>query len=518
MKKSRLFPLIMVLVASFAFVGCSDNDDEFADPAIPGGSGNVTLNEPANEFTWRAMNLWYFWQADVNALDVNNYTTIDELYTFLNTYNDTSDLFYNLCNKHERVVGEESAIDRFSFVTPDFNDLVNSQQGVFKSNGISFTLVFAPEGAPKVIGVVRYVDNNTDASTKNISRGDIFYGVDGQALNFIDEGNNNLNLLDPDTYTLNFADIVNGATVPNGVDIQFTKQEITINPILISKTLDVNGTKIGYLMYNRFTGTFDNELNSAFGQFKADGITDLVLDMRYNPGGSVRSSVRLSSMVTGQFTGNVFIRQRYNNTIQTAFENQGVDLNDYFVDNIDGAPINSLNLNRVYIIATDRTASASELVINGLDPKINVFHIGDRTVGKNEFSITLVDDSANNYQYSPDRVGNIAAGNTWGLQPLIGRNENSVGNSNYTSGLAPTTSLPESLVNLGVLGDVTEPLLAEAISQITSVSAKKSTYKMIPLQTISDSNDFTLLKDNMYIDLSDKNIELPSLLFDKEEK
>jgi hypothetical protein len=117
------------------------------------------------------------------------------------------------------------------------------------------------------------------------------------------------------------------------------------------------------------------------------------------------------------------------------------------------------------------------------------------------------------YQYTGNNTGNITPGNLWGLQPLIGRNENSVGDSNYTSGLVPDVLIEESLLNLGILGEVDEPLLAEAISQITGVTTKGFREKIIPMRTIMDSNDFTVLKDNMYVDLTDKNLVIPTPTF-----
>ncbi len=299
------------------------------------------------------------------------------------------------------------------------------------------------------------------------------------------------------------ADIADGVITPNGREVMLTKEEgLTENPVFIAETLDINNQKIGYLMYNGFTNEFDEDLNNAFGQFMADGVTDLILDLRYNSGGSVNSSRLLSSMIFSTNTNLLYLRQRWNDKIQAVFS--GEDLEDYFASSTNaGSTINSLSLNRVYVLTTNSSASASELVINGLDPYIEVIKIGTTTRGKNEFSLTMVDDPDREgapYIYSPSREDQINPNNSWAIQPLVGRNENSVGFSDYTAGFAPDIELAEDLENPGILGDVNEPLLARAIEEITGISSKRDFTVKSPLIEMTSSKMYQPMKDNMVLD------------------
>ena len=302
------------------------------------------------------------------------------------------------------------------------------------------------------------------------------------------------------------ADISGTVVTDNDKEVTLTKEEgLQENPILVAKTVEVNGTKIGYLMYNGFTSGYNEQLNTAFGQFKTEGATELVVDLRYNPGGSVNSSRLLASMIYGTNTDELYVRQRWNDKIQGLLKKE--QLEDYFANKTDkGTDLNSLNLNTVYVLATGSSASASELVMNGLAPYLDVVHIGETTRGKNEFSVTMVDDIDNDYIYRAGRENKINPGNLWAMQPLMGRNENSDGFSDYTSGLAPDVVLKEDLSNLGILGDINEPLLARAIQEITGVSAKRDFTVKMPINEASNSKMFTILKDNMYLD---KPIDIP---------
>ncbi|WP_340063901.1 S41 family peptidase [Ascidiimonas aurantiaca] len=479
---------VFLLLAGFmlVFASCSDNDDD-----VIAVSGDLEVQD----FIWKSMNYWYLWQEDVEDLADDRFRNNDEYESFLSRFSSPQSLFFNLCNQHINVVGESAAIDRFSFITDDYVELLNSQQGVFKSNGVEFGLGRIT-GTTNVFGYVRYIIPGSDAATKNIQRGDAFTGVDGQTLTL----DNYVNLLfgSNDTYTLNMADISGGVITPNSREVSLTKQELTENPVLISTHFDVNGTKIGYVMYNAFTSNFDDELNDAFGQLKSARVTELVLDLRYNPGGSVNSSAALASMITGQFNGDLFLKGVWNSNVQNR-----VARNTEFPSQVNGSAINSLNLTKVYILALNSSASASELVINGLEPHINVIHIGDVTTGKNEFSITLFDAPNADLRYRPRNFNEINPNHTYAVQPLVGRNENSIGDSDYTSGLVPDIELKEDLSNLGVLGSQNEPLLARAIQEITgTISRSLISTPVIPIKEITNSKMFKPTKDNMYIELN----------------
>lgn len=476
---------LALVVFLFLYISCSKNDDDGIQ-----GPGTPTVS--TQDFMWKAMNIWYFWQSDVDNLADDRFATNEEYNAFLESEEDPAVFFNGQLRFSE---------DRFSFFNEDYKVLTENLSGISRSNGVEFGLFFAGDGTDNIFGYVRYIIANSDASNKDISRGELFSGVDGQTLT---EGNyRDLLFGDNASYTLNMADIQDGNVVPNGKNVALTKQDgLVENPVFITEAYQLNGKTIGYLMYNGFTNEFDENLNAAFGQLKAAGVTDLVLDFRYNSGGSVNSSRLLSSMVYGTNTNDVYIRQRWNDKLQGQFSEE--NLVDFFADQTsEGTPLNTLNLSEVYIITTNGSASASELVINGLNPYVNVIKVGDTTRGKNEFSLTLVDDPERDgapFVYSPSRENQINPDNQWAIQPLVGRNENSVGFSDYTAGFAPDILLSEDLENLGVLGDPSEPLLARAIEEITGIVGKREFRAKMPVKPFTDSKRQRPIGDNMILD------------------
>ena len=488
MKKSVITGFFLSLFLTFS---CSKSDDfTIPDTVAPESDAGVEVQD----FMWKAMNFWYFWQSDVENLSDTNFPNTPEgsaIYTeFLSSESDPGKFF------DDKLLFSE---DRFSFFSDDYVELTQSLAGISKSNGLMFGLARQTANSSELYGYVQYIVPNSNASTKNINRGDLFTGVNGTTLT--DQNYISLLFGDSDSYTLNMANIVGENAESNGEDVQLTKEiGLRENPIFMDEIIEIQDSKIGYLAYTGFTNEYDEQLNTVFGRFKSSGVNELVLDLRYNPGGSVNTAVLLSSMIYGTNSKDVFLKALYNEKYQKVLDDSDTELRRFFAEKTGkGTAINTLNLKKVYVLTTTGTASASELIINGLRPYMDIVQIGETTRGKNEFSVTMVDDRDNNYIYSAERTSKIKSNNKWAIQPLLGRNENAEGFSNFTSGLFPDEPLQEDVTNMGVLGDLEEPYLAKAIELITGSSAKGDLKVVLPIETMTSSKMFTPLKDNMYV-------------------
>ena len=443
---SSLLLLFMIIP-----LGCSDMDDN----AVPTGL-------EIKDFVWKGMNLYYLWQEDVPDLADNRFATQSELNTFLETFANPPDLFNAL-----RV---DNSIDRFSVIYSDYTVLEGVLSGNTLNNGMDYGLRYKSGSTIEIYGWVRYIIPNSDASTKDIQRGDIFYAINGTSLTI----DNYRSLLANATYAVNFADYDNGNITPNGESLSLTKTNLAENPILINTVITEGTHKIGYLMYNGFYSSYESQLNAAFGSFISQNVTDLVLDLRYNSGGSVNTATKLASMITGQFSGQIFAKQQWNAKAQAYL----LSNNPGSLENKFAGGLNSLNLTKVYVLTTKATASASELVINCLKPYIDVVQIGDVTTGKNVGSITLYD--------SPTFTKtNVNPNHKYAMQPIVLKIVNKDNFGDYTTGIIPTLTTPENLNNLGILGNVDEPYLNIAINQIIASG------KMLPQAIDVMDRDFT---------------------------
>ena len=471
--KSTLY-LIMLFFISTILFGCFEDSDD-----------NIVFASDINDFVWKGMNATYLYKQNIDDLANNRFSSSEEYADFLNLFETPEDLF-------ESLIYQRETIDKFSFIVDDYIALQQYLSGISNSNGMEYGLRYAPGSSYDIYGYVRYIHPNTEAEDNNIQRGHVFNKINNTPLTI----DNYSDLLSSENYTVNFANYLDQNTsetsddqiISNDINIELNKVSYEKNPIHISSIIEAQNQTIGYLMLNRFIGDYNDELISVFSNFKTNNISDLILDLRYNPGGSVNTSILLSSLITGQFTGEIISTEQWNDEIQTYYLNNDPEfLINRFIGNN-----NSLMLNRVFIITTQSSASASELVINCLDPYIDVIHIGTNTYGKYQASVTIYDSENFNLEGANPN-------HTYALQPLVLKTLNSIGNTDYFNGLTPDIVLEENTANLGVLGDLNEPLLALALQQITL--DRKLIDLISPINLIDDSNQFELLKKEMYIDL-----------------
>jgi C-terminal peptidase prc len=153
---------------------------------------------------------------------------------------------------------------------------------------------------------------------------------------------------------------------------ELVKRDVVIPTVSATRVFDVGGRRVGYVFFRNFVEPSFEALAEAFAALAAADVNDVVLDLRYNGGGLVEVARYLGSLVGGKRTeGQVFAQYAHNDRHVSRNETLRFD-----------AHPGALMLDRLVVIATRASASASELVINGLRPFIPVVIVGDRTYGK----------------------------------------------------------------------------------------------------------------------------------------
>jgi carboxyl-terminal processing protease len=229
---------------------------------------------------------------------------------------------------------------------------------------------------------------------------------------------------------------------PDGstVDMDMSAAHYQENPVLLDSVYTVSGKKVGYFVFDSFLGDTTevyNNLGRIFNRFASEGVQDVVVDLRYNGGGYVSVAQQLAEyLVPAAASGGVMMTQKFNNKYSTynstdRFRKRG-----------------ALNLNRVFFIVSNSTASASELLINSLEPYMEVVLLGpSRTHGKP-------------VGYFPIPVGD------WYIFPVSFYTVNKNGEGSYYNGLPLAHQVADGLDKNW--GDLSEASFGSAVSYITS--------------------------------------------------
>lgn len=401
-----------------------------ADPSYGDRHGTLTAEKAWVRSYVDATYLWYNEVPDSSPV---SYPTPEAWFSVLKTAGKTA---------------SGRAKDRFHFYydTPTWEAL---QQGT--DSGYGFELAATSTTPPRKY-YVAYSEPNSPAGRANIARGAQILSVDGADLvNGSDINTLNAGLFPAgagEQHAFGLLDL--GAQTPRTVTL--TSEVVALSPVQTVATLNTGNGKVGYMLFNDHNFPAEGQLIAGIRQLKTAGIQDLVLDLRYNGGGLLYIASQLAYMIAGpQSNGKIFEKLTFSDK-RSADTNNPENTYPFFniTSGLDGTnttannPLPSLGFNRVFVLTSGGTASASEAIINSLQGiRIDVVRVGNTTYGK-PYGFLPVDNCGFTY-FSVEFKG-----------------ANNVGYGDYDDGFAPTCVVADDFTH--ALGDPAENRLATALS------------------------------------------------------
>ncbi|RKE80942.1 MAG: peptidase S41 [Chryseobacterium cucumeris] len=407
-----------IAIAVF-LISCTNNNDESA-PVFPEGS-----TEFVNLWVQDSMKRYYYWA--------------DEMPAKPDYQLPVKDFFKSLL----------SPKDRFSFMvnTEDSSSYPRSIRNMY---GFDYTIVQLANN--EVVTVVKLVLQNSPAFNAGLERGMIITKVNGKVMTAANAEAMASSIKDQTVVELTVGKWQNGS-VKDEKNITVYYGFSFEQPVL-SKVFEKNGKKVGYMYIYDFPDGMTQTLYQKFGELKAAGVKELILDLRYNYGGSVSSAAALCSLIpSGLSSGSPFIIFKGNKNggevkrtfaQQIAYDPKALDFTTLRA--------NALGLQKVFILTSNSTASAAEIVVNNLKPYMQVIQIGDTTLGKDMAGFVVED------KRKPRKI-------SWQIHPVIYKVFNASGAGEYSSGISPQSNVNEFTgLPLLPLGDPNETLISSALN------------------------------------------------------
>ena len=344
-----------------------------AEPIIP-----VPEEEEKKEYTEQEKSIIYSNLFARYSLDIY-YLWRDEIAEALTSWKLSDDPV-------SKVESVRYADDRWTMMTNDYNSLINTAGGISKSFGWELAPYYGDPTMTTVVAVILWTYPGTPAYEAGLKRGDAIVKVKGSTMT-------------PQTYPKIFSEMLEGnnpvsITIQDGSELTLTPAVIHADPVLVAKTFTLPGDrKVGYLHYTRFTLESCTKLIEVCKQFRQENVKDLILDMRYNPGGYVITEETLASMIAPEKevkAGSIYERAIYNSLLSSILDAASREsrfttefkfkMNNTVYD-YSTADAN-IGVENLYAIMTENTASASESILCGLMPYLPAKIYGKQSYGK----------------------------------------------------------------------------------------------------------------------------------------
>lgn len=390
--KSKVISLLLIFNLLLIFSSC----EWFKEPE---------KEKTANEYIYKIFKEWYLWYDQIPELDPNSYDNYDDL-----------------------VAAMKTSVDRWSLAGSLTKIKELLEKGEYKGFGAGFLIDFDKQIK------ISHCFTGSPLGLQGVQRGWIVKSVNGYTVDNVDGINEALN--SDGVVQFVFADL-EGKTIT----INTSRTTFQMNTVMYSNVYVYDEKKTGYLVFHSFVEASLDELKPVFESFSAQGVSDLIVDLRYNGGGMNSVAEALVGMIGGNKVKGKAIDGLVHNDKKTS-------MNKVSVSNYNGAAV---NIDRVYFITSHNTASASEMVINCLKPYLDVKLVGAKTTGK----------PVGMYIKEIEEL-DLA------VLPISFKNVNALGEGDYFEGFSP--NLPQYDDITRNWGDPDELMLQTALNDIRGLS------------------------------------------------
>lgn len=438
---------LIILLSIFAVTSCSQKnvfDEELpSDIALESVATDTCVqNSTANKWIYKTMRLYYYWADSIPSCIKDSMELSPKVF------------FDKLLYK----------ADRFSWISKNVDSNNETLYGKMLNKGFEYMLFYSDTTMYNLTAEVIYTYPKSSAEKQGIKRGWIFDTIDGCRINV----DNYSQLLSVPSSMYEFKHVSKDNNVDTTV-INIGEKSLSFNPILKSSVIECDKHKVGYLCYQQFktddgdgSEVYKKELLEKFACFKKEGVDNIVLDFRYNPGGDINLCVTLGSLIVPKAdTAQVALKIKYNPKLNDAYSSIGLGNIINFDQHLDCYIGDKLE--NIFILTGPNTASASEDVINMLLPYKKPILIGLTTYGKNYGSQSIISSNENI---------------KWVMQPIMMKIFNSADKSDFDFGFKPDYEIDEKIYLMKEFGDIEEPLLSTALNIIsgkTNVKKNKKT-------------------------------------------
>ena len=399
MTSPKVFSRLSAVLFGLVLSACGSSSDSGTIIA-PDGECSIPAQNLA---VYNTMQQWYLWYEKLPTLDPTTFESPQALLDALTEgVTDPVDRFSYLTTR----AAEDALFGASQFIGFGFRQLTGEA---------SVTVLDVFEGGP--------------ADQAGLDRGSVLLAIDGVPIDTVLSSEDGLTgALGPAEIGFE-VEIAFRTQAGEQVVATFVKDTVTIPPVTAAQVFELDGQQTGYLVFRNFVTPGVAALNEAFAEFRAAGVSQVILDLRYNGGGLVSTLEHLANLLGSRAVGEsgaLFASYQYND--------KNTNRNLDFLFALD-PPAAAIDLKRLVVITTPATASASEILINGMAPWVETATVGRETFGKPVGQL--------GFRFC-EKV----------LRPVSFQTVNALGEGDFFDGIQPTCAAPDDVAfNFGETGE-----------------------------------------------------------------